>query len=262
MRLAVPYLVAVLAAVLCAVIARTWMQDEATPPAPSVRQLMAHVFFLQDVLGLGAVSAGVWYVAIDFQLYVLMVGLLWLAQKGSGRASRDKRALLLVSMLAAVSLLYFNLDPSWDVWGLYFFGTYALGALAYWAASNRRAMLWIAVLAAVGLAVLSFEFRLRIAIALATALALALSCRFNLFQNLAKNGITAYLSRISYSTFLIHYAISLLVNTLFSRIDANQPGLVVCGFLLAWGASVAAGSLLYRYVEAGPVFSPRRAVPA
>jgi peptidoglycan/LPS O-acetylase OafA/YrhL len=263
MRLAVPYLAALLCALLSAAIARTWMQDEATPLLPGVVQLISHVFLLQDVLGYTALSAGAWYVAIDFQLYVLMVGLLWFAQQGNGNAYRSQRALLLITAAATLSLLYFNLEPNWDVWGVYFFGSYALGALAYWAAVQRRATLWIAVLAMAGVGVLVFDFRTRIAVALITAIALALSTRFNLFERVSKDGVTAYLARISYSTFLIHYAVSLLVNTLFAKVSADQPALTVAGFVFAWGASVAAGAMLYRYVEAGPVFfTARRALTA
>jgi peptidoglycan/LPS O-acetylase OafA/YrhL len=79
-RLAPPYLVALAAAVGCAALARRLIQHPATPPAPSLGQVLAHVFLLQDILGHEALSAGVWYVAIGFQLYTLLVLMLWSTQ--------------------------------------------------------------------------------------------------------------------------------------------------------------------------------------
>jgi len=84
-------------------------------------------------LGLDSLSAGVWYVAIDFQLFALMLVLLWLARRMADRTSAQRwMTLVLVGGLAAWSLLVFNTDPGWDNWAVYFFAAYALGALAWW----------------------------------------------------------------------------------------------------------------------------------
>jgi hypothetical protein len=49
-------------------------------------QIIAHIFLLQDILGFDALSAGIWYVAIDFQLFVLLLGILWMARTITGGA--------------------------------------------------------------------------------------------------------------------------------------------------------------------------------
>ena len=261
MRLAIPYLVAVTCALACAAVARTWMHDDATPAIPTIRQFLAHVFLLHSLLGYDSLSAGVWYVAVDFQLYALMVGLVWLAHSGRGAASPTQRLMMLVAAAAAASLLYFNLDQDWDSWGLYFFGSYALGAFAYWAA-GRSSHGWLVLLAAAGTLVLVVDFRVRIAVALIASLSMALACRHALFQRISPTGIVVFLSKISYSTFLIHYPISLVFNTLFANVAGHQPALAVTTFVLTWATSIGAGTLLHRYVEDGPVFAVRRPVPA
>ena len=43
-------------------------------------QFLAHALLLHSLLGMDALSAGVWYVAIDFQLFTLFVAVLWLAR--------------------------------------------------------------------------------------------------------------------------------------------------------------------------------------
>jgi hypothetical protein len=125
-RLVLPYLVAIMLAVLAAWLARHWMNDEAIPAAPELPQVLAHVFLLQGLLGYDSLSAGVWYIALDFQLFVVMTLLLWL-----GRKSGDVRVgrWLVVALLVA-SLFHFNRDESWDDWAWYFFGAYGLGAVS------------------------------------------------------------------------------------------------------------------------------------
>ena len=70
LRLALPYIVSLLLAVLVATLARLWMDDEDfVAAAPSLAQGLAHVFLLQGILGYESLNAGVWYVAIDLQLF-------------------------------------------------------------------------------------------------------------------------------------------------------------------------------------------------
>jgi peptidoglycan/LPS O-acetylase OafA/YrhL len=72
-RLLRPFVVAMICAVACAWLARMVMPHVDTPATPTLLQVVAHLFLIQDILGLDALSAGVWYVAIDFQLFALLV---------------------------------------------------------------------------------------------------------------------------------------------------------------------------------------------
>lgn len=159
-RLAMPYLAALALAIACAALARTWVVMDSTPAFPSVPQLLAHALLLQNLLGYEALSAGIWYVAIDFQLYAMMVALLWLAPRiapASGGCRYPAPAL--IAALAIASLFYFNRNAAWDDWALYFFGAYGLGASAFWASGRTRSMSWLAVMLAIGLAALMMDFR-------------------------------------------------------------------------------------------------------
>jgi len=71
LRLVVPYLAAIGLAIAGAAIADHWMNDEAIPNRATLAQWLAHVFLLQSLLGYDSLSAGVWYIAIDFQLFAL-----------------------------------------------------------------------------------------------------------------------------------------------------------------------------------------------
>src|SRR5690349_21365237 len=68
-KLAPPFVIATLLAALASALASAWMTHDSISAPPSVQQVVAHVFLLHGVLGYESLSAGAWYVAIDFQLY-------------------------------------------------------------------------------------------------------------------------------------------------------------------------------------------------
>ncbi len=250
-KLVIPYFAAVLLSIAGAFVARQLMVDEAIPAPPTLRQILAHVVLLQSVLGIDSLSAGVWYVAIDFQLFSLMLALLWLARGiGGDRGRRELAGVALIASLAAASLFFFNRDADWDNWGLYFFGAYALGALTYLAsAAGRSGTRWLLAMAIVVALALLVDFRSRIAVALLTALALGLAQHFAFLENRPRLQVLAYLGKISYSVFLVHFPVVLVTNAVYAHAAAASPLLSLVGVALGWAASVAVGALFYRYVE-------------
>jgi peptidoglycan/LPS O-acetylase OafA/YrhL len=59
----------------------------------------------------------------------------------------------------------------------------------------------------------------------------------------------AFLGRISYALFLVHFPVCLLANALFVRLGLNAPGAALAFMALAWAASIAIATLFYRWVE-------------
>jgi peptidoglycan/LPS O-acetylase OafA/YrhL len=159
----------------------------------------------------------------------------------------------LVLLGVTVSLLYFNRDPGWDAWAPYFFGSYGLGALACWIADRRRRPSLVVgllfVIVAVTLVALAIDFRSRIAVALLTALALATLSRYGLMHLGQRIPCAAFLGKISYSVFLVHFPVCLIVNAAFTRFASAAPWAQAIGMAIAWGASVAAGAAFHRWVE-------------
>lgn len=237
LRLVVPYAAMLVCAVLAAAVARAWMTHDSVPAAPTLGQLLAHVLLLQDLLGIDALSAGVWYVAIDFQLYALLIGVLLLARRLGSNA-----APWLVGVLVALSLLTFNRDARWDIAAPYFFGAYGLGVLAAWAGPGRRTPMW-AMLALVVLALWA-DWRSRIALAGATAFALALWA-----DRGTPSRWLAYAADRSYALFLIHFPVLLMVNAGFTRWAPAQAAVQMAGVVLGWAASLLAAIVFHRLVE-------------
>jgi peptidoglycan/LPS O-acetylase OafA/YrhL len=249
LRLVVPYLAAIGLAIAAAAIANQWLDDEAIPARATFRQWLAHAALLHGLLGVDSLSAGVWYIAIDFQLFALMAILLW-----SGRFRVVAPALVLVATIA--SLFWFNRDTSWDNWAIYFFGSYGLGAAAWWASGRRQFSSWLGVIATVAIAALIVDFRLRIVLALAVALTLGFSRRTGLLEQWPNFRPLAFLGQISYSIFLVHFPVLLIANGLYAKLELSSPNSAIVGLILAMTASISAATLFYRWIES-PAASQR-----
>jgi peptidoglycan/LPS O-acetylase OafA/YrhL len=248
-RLILPFMVALLLAVGAAMLARAWMQDDFIPGAPTLPQTLSHALLLQGVLGQESLSAGVWYVAIDFQLFVLMVSLLWLGQ-------RRWASLGLVLGLMLASLFFFNRHDDWDNWALYFFGAYGLGAMAYWAGRSKHAGKLLGLMLGAGVLALALDFRSRIALALLVALLLALlqwrdhSNRLQAVMPAPLARLVGRLGQTSYALFLVHFPVLMVGNAVFSRLHWHGPGGALLMLLISWLACLGAALLFERWVEA------------
>jgi len=252
-KLAPPFFVATLVAAVASALASEWMTHGSISAPATLGQLGAHALLLHGVLGYPSLSAGAWYVAIDFQLYAVMVLMLWL----TGRAAGQRKWLWLVPVLITLgivlSLLYFNLDSDWDNWAVYFFGSYGLGMMAWWASDPARKPGAVAALLAMmllpALAALLLEFRSRIALAVVVACVLFLFGRVKTVSQGRGWSLVNGLGKISYSVFLIHFPVCLLVNAAFTRFVPAEPALQAFGMLAAWASSLAVGNAFFRWVE-------------
>jgi len=249
LRLAVPYLAAIGLAIVAAAITDQWMDDEAIPDRATLKQWLAHALLLQSLLDFDSLSAGVWYIAIDFQLFALMATLLW-----AGRVRLIAPALVLI--VATASLFWFNRDESWDNWAIYFFGSYGLGAAAWWASDRKQMSAWLGVILTVAVAALIVDFRLRIALALIVALTLGFGGRSGLLGRSPNVRPLAYLGQISYSLFLVHFPVLLLANGLYSLSGLSSTASAIACMLLAIGASLVTAHAFYHWIES-PAASAR-----
>ncbi len=245
LRLVIPYLAALGLAIAAAALADHWLDDEAIPARATLAQWLAHVFLLQGLLGHEALSAGIWYIAIDFQLFALMALLLW-----GGRRRYVAPALVLA--VAGLALFGFNRQPEWNNWAIYFFGSYGLGAAAWWASDRRQLAAWMGVMLTVVVAAMLVDFRLRIVLALGIALLLAVGRRLGFLGRWPENRGLAFLGGISYSIFLVHFPVLLLVNAAYAQFATASPASVIFGLFFALTASLGLAALFYRWIESPP----------
>lgn len=250
LRLTVPFLAALVLVALCAVVAREALDDDFVPDAPTLGQAVAHLLLLQGLLGYESLTAGAWYVAIDIQLFVVLILLSRFANAGAGRGASSRRAMFAsAGLLMAASLFWFNRDAGFDDWAIYFFGAYGLGAATCWIVQSRHPGRGLALLAALILAALAVDFRGRIVVALAAALVLALAGRSALVARWASARGTQRLGTISYSLFLVHFPVLLLANAAFVELDGEGPLAGAFGMAVAWAASILAAVIFHRWIE-------------
>jgi len=264
LRLFAPYVVALILTIICAWIARFWVQDEFVGESETLGQFLAHLFFLQGILGLDSISAGVWYVAIDWQLYAILAIML-----GMFPGFRSLMWMLLV--LCVTSLLFFNRSGAYENYFIYFMGAYGLGVLAQLCKNhpdlfvNRFAR---AMFIGIGVVILISSFQqiwLRNILAYMVAIALIFwgdsaykdqkqDQKRPQHQSRKHKMVNAILwgSRRSYCAFLIHFSFVLLANTLYIAWGMNgfHDGIMALALMLvAVVASWTAATYLYRWVE-------------
>jgi peptidoglycan/LPS O-acetylase OafA/YrhL len=229
-------------------IARSWMNHPSISPSPTAGQLVAHLFLLHKVLGYDSLTAGIWYVAIDVQL-VALVSLVYAVtcRLSSKRGYAIARWALLA--MGLVSAFFWNRSPDLDRFGIYFLASYVLGMLAAWTrnGSVSKTVFW-GYLGAIALSLHS-DFRSRLVLAEATAVLLLLAqgqhwlARFSSIRPLERLG------HVTYSLFLVHFPICLLINTWWSYQLPPSPRMALLGMALAWGLSLAGAFLFYHVVE-------------
>lgn len=256
LRLAIPLLASLSLTVLVTELLRPIFDHDSLSPSPEFWQTLAHVFFLQHLAGMDGLSAGVWYVAVDLQLYVSALLLMRLAQWAHASWPQWPLKAWLGTLwfaLVAGSLWWWNRHPELEDLNLYFLGAYGLGYLAY--AVRHAHATKIGVWAIVLLGAVAWWLEPRWRVATAWGVAICLACAPQAWwsgtgQSLSpwRQGM-AWLSRVSYSVFVVHFAVSLVVNAVVTHIWPAHVWVNALGMLTSLTLSLVAGAWLYEKVE-------------
>ena len=238
-RLVYPYAAALALAIVAAAVARILIAHPTIPDAPTPAQVLAHLLLLHDIVDAEALSAGVWYVAIDFQLFAALCLI--------GGVAR-RHALAWCAALTLLSLFWFNRIGWLDDWGVYFFGAYGLGVAAAWIVRQPARSRWLALMAAVVALALAIDWRSRILVAGAVAWLLALTAGHLDLPKTANRAIR-YLAATSYPVFLLHYPMLLAVGAVTHRVWPGQREANAVGLLLAWGLTMIGAHWQHRLIE-------------
>lgn len=255
-RLVLPLLAALSFTVLVTALVRPYFDHSSLSDLPTWQKIVAHIFLLQDVLYLEAFSAGVWYVAIDFQLFAMAIACAWLAhawQTRTNKGSAIRKALGLWMLLTLSSMFVWNLNPLGEIWGTYFFSAYGLGlCVGCWRYSGIKIShanlgLLIFILGAVATA---YQPRIRLVVAVATAALLtwyeATGCKT--IGSIKQRWIQE-LSNASYAIFLIHFGVSLGVSALVFNFWSENIPMNALGLIISFVLSVILGRQLHWHIE-------------
>ena len=250
LRLTPIYFLAILLISLAVALTRPYIQSEWLPEPVTWGELGSHFFLLHALLNIPALSSGVWYVAIDFQLYVVLITLAYTLQtpKNWMRLGGPRVLSLGVAMVCATSMLWFNRFESYDNWAIYFFGAYGLGVLAAWSKRARfdAFVFWCVV--AIALCALWIDVRSRLALALTTATWLAIRPKGTDHWTPMKR-VLHRLSNSAYAQFLSHFGVIVVFSYMWkvSQFSGATTALGICIF--AWLCSMGLGLFLYEKAE-------------
>jgi peptidoglycan/LPS O-acetylase OafA/YrhL len=217
---------------------------------PTIGQFAAHIFLIHDLLGVPALSAGAWYVAIDLQLFVGLTFLALLTRSvGAGPAQRlaDSALPVALATLSCLSITVFSRHDDLDVWAIYFLGSYGLGALVEWSRENKRAR-WCLVATIVWLLVdVAIEPRARPLVALVTAIALLrwASLNVSIWRNRMVQAI-AWGSDVSYGVFVAHFAVIIVASGLWQLGGYDGTSVALAACVLTWMVAVGVGAMVQR----------------
>lgn len=240
----VPFYVFALALISLAVAAsRSTIHADWLPNEPTIWQFLAHALLLQDMLGFEALSSGAWYVAIDFQLYALLILLCYVLQSKS-----NQRLSITVALLCVASMWQFNRVDELDIWAIYFFAAYGLGVLAAWAKRSafETQVFWLTALLAAG--ALWVEYRTRLSLALLTAVWLVIKPKGVVHWTPFKR-VVHRLSNSAYVLFLTHFGVIVLFSDMWNKSHFYDPNMALALTIFAWLCSVGVGLFLHEKAE-------------
>ncbi|HEY1599597.1 MAG TPA: acyltransferase [Pirellulales bacterium] len=256
-RVGIPYLAALVVAVLANEVARRTLDHESISAPPSIVQLAAHAFFLQDLLDYEPLTAGIWYLAVDFQLGLLVLLILAACQRLRGANQRDPEAGFRLAQwifwpMATASLWWLNRQEQFDSFAVYFFGSYFGGMVAAWALDGRlpKKALWAYGGLVAGALVLDWRPRLLVALMTVLAISLAELTRETRSEWSSRVwGVARYWGERSYSLFLVHFPVCLVVTAFFAEYVVDRPHAALGVLVLEYSLSLIAAVAFYQLIE-------------
>lgn len=245
----------VLIGMVVAIRARATHEAIVLPPPGKV---LAHLFYLQDILGLGQFNVVFWTLCLEFQLYlvfaVMMRSLSAMSyaprESNSGiGAAADKFGWLMVAGFFSSLVLSHSVWPMPSAWFVPFFYLFLSGSIAAWRVLGRISnRLFQLCLLAMGLALLLKPEWPRV-VGFLTAGLLYVAIRRDGLHRWLKAPVAQALGRISYSIYLVHAPLAVLVLGLRTRLAPDSKVVSLLCLAGVYLATLVLASLLYRFVE-------------
>lgn len=209
---------------------------------PTVPQVLAHLIYLQDVLGFRAISDVYWTLCLEIQFYLFLIVLLWIGRQQVRFVGFQCGlvVLLLLSLVEHAGIT--NLTPS-GLFLPYWFG-FSTGVVTYWTIIGRlrSSFLMGTLLLLVGFAL--FQHGDWSIVTVLTAGTLYLAFRLRKMDVWFANPAMQFFGRTSYSLYLFHPIIGWSAQSLALRY-VNDWGALAVGLV----ASVISAWVAYLILE-------------
>lgn len=210
-------------------------------PEYSIAQIVAHLFYLQDLLGFPAIGSVYWTLCFEIQFYLIYALIIF---------SGKWKQILIVAACFVSSLWPLDLITN-TVPGLFppLWHTFLLGVAAYWAWRRPKAapMFYLFAAAMLGAGWIS-ESHLTLGATLTSLLLYLCALRGTLLRGLNWRWLQ-FLGLVSYSLYLTHNVVTGAVFRIGRIIAEPGPGMELTVWLVSIAASVAAAAIFWWALE-------------
>jgi peptidoglycan/LPS O-acetylase OafA/YrhL len=260
LRLDPPYWAAILLVVGAGLAASAAGAERA---APGVTRILAHLLYLQDVLGMAPISGVFWTLCLEVQFYLGYALLLLVGRNAPGRPLQGRRTAALLAAAGVVSLLWpLGIGPALPD-GLFppLWHGFLLGVGAYWAWREPACRGFVAACTAAIAAGAWFTGSEFSAVCAATALGLFAAARTGWLTGGLDWRWLQGLGLVSYSLYLTHNTVTGAVFRAGARLTGQGVLPEALWLVASVLACVAFAALLWWAVERPSMALARRVRP-
>ncbi len=248
-RLDLPYWASI-AITLAFVAIKSRMLPAADIHIASPGEILAHMFYLQEFLGLREINAVYWTLCYEVQFYLMFCALIGIAQ-AFRRRDADSGSLAMVFTLAALVSIIWPLVPALHLRGLALpnWHGFLLGAFAYWTLKGRMPTRWFVVYALALIGVFTTTRDPFTAVCVTTATVILLVGRADKLRTWLSGPTLQLLGRISYSVYLLHLPVVGASFFVLNKLLPRTPLLDLLAGLVVVAVTCAAAQLFWWSVE-------------
>jgi peptidoglycan/LPS O-acetylase OafA/YrhL len=214
---------------------------------PRAAQLVAHLFYMQDLLGYGDINVVFWTLCIEIQFYLVFCLLLWILQPTGFWHPWIFLAIFVGSLVYPIGLANSVRDGALF---LPYWYAFLVGAIVWWMIDDRLphfvAFASVAVLLGIGLA----KFEPTSIVTAVTAGSILAAHHFGGLYRWLDTRPIQFLGKISYCIYLVHVPV---VGVLLAAQERLAPNAVATSYFLLFSGlamSIGAAYVLHISVEA------------
>lgn len=266
-RIAPPYWAAIALMLGCLLIQRWAGRGDGS--FPSWENIVAHVAYLQDILGLPSLNVVFWTLCVEVQFYLFFAIASASAHTIATRTGFSRKTIALTGLTVSAGLslalsLHAPGPPAFHGFFVNYWHEFALGVLAFIFISDRERRARRVCLAVIGgivvVALLAHSWHTVTAVG--TSLLILEFGRRGLLETKWNQAISQYFGRISYSLYLVHVPVIFLWLAVRMRFHPEWPVASWAFFLGMFVSSVVVAHALHVWVERPAMRWSRRCSPA
>jgi peptidoglycan/LPS O-acetylase OafA/YrhL len=226
------------------------LQPEPDVHIATVTDVLAHMFYLQDFLGVPRINWVYWTLCFEIQFYLMFCALLGVAHRIRSDAA-DRRPQYVVFLIAAIVSLAWPVFPALHLRGLALpnWHGFLLGAFACWALRGTIRPQWFALYALLLCGVWGLTRDSFTIVCVITATLIFLTGKAGRLGAWLGARWLQFLGRVSYSLYLLHIPVSGAAFFLIGRFLGKTPAQDAIAMVLAIGVNCVASQIFWWLVE-------------